>query len=142
MKDFLLILFFSKTLLLTPSTVKIFGEYVLVPESTLTAITSGASIQIDITKFSSLINVKEKGIIETRKYLTSVIPKGSVLATLYSKNISVTLANQNFSISNDNAYLMLSSKQGIPVGVEFDKVVITSKVPLSGVKIYWRNYTK
>lgn len=140
MKVFLLILFFSKTLLLTPDSVNFIGELELIPKEPLTAITSGASLQVDVSNFAKGINIKEKGIVESRKLLKELIPEGSVNAILYSKDLEVPLNDNGFTLSNDGATLVLSTKTGVPVDVEFVKVKISSQIQFNDIKIFWKNF--
>ena len=69
MKEFLLIFLFSKMVLLTPDPVDLYGEKDIYPKDPLTAITSGASIEVDVTDFMGGIGIKETGIVESRKLL-------------------------------------------------------------------------
>ncbi len=140
MKEFLLILFFSKTFLLTPDPVNFIGEMELFPEEPLSAITSGASLQIDVSNFTKGINIKNNGIIESRKLLKEIIPEGSVNAILYSKDGEVPLDESGFALSNSGVILMLSSKTGVPVDIEFDKVKIISRIEFKDVQVYWKNF--
>ena len=116
------------------------GEYELLLEENLTAITSGASLQIDISNFAKGVNIKEKGIVESRELLKEMIPKGSVNAILYSKGKEIPLSDDSFALSNDGAMLVLSSNSGVPVDMEFDKVEIASQIELKGVQVYWKNF--
>lgn len=137
---FLKILFLSKTVLLTINPVTFIGEYELSPKEPLVAITSGASIQIDISNFAPNISIEDAGIVESRELLKNLIPEGSVKAILYSEESTVVLDNSEFALLNDGAMLILSSNKGIPVDVEFKKVKIVSDVKLKDVNIYWKNF--
>lgn len=141
MKEFFLILFFSKTILLTPVPVNISGEMVISPEKPLEAITPGASLEIDVSDFTGRIKMKELGMIEVKKILKERIPEGSVSATLHgAKGEKVLLNESGFSISNDGAKLTLFADQGIPTNVAFHRITITSNSELRGVKVYWKNF--
>ena len=141
MKEFFLILFFSKTVLLTPVPVNISGEMVIRPEKPLEAITSGASLEIDVSDFTGRMKIKETGILEVKQILKEKIPQGSVTATLHgSKGEKVALNESGFSIANDGARLSLYADSGIPTNVAFNKITITSSTELRGVKVYWKNF--
>lgn len=141
MKEFFLILFFSKTILLTPVPVNISGEMVIRPEKLLEAITPGASLEIDVSDFTGRMKMKEMGILEVKEILKEKIPEGSVRATLYgSKGEKVVLNESGFSITNDGAKLTLFADSGIPTNMAFNKITITSNTELRGVKVYWKNF--
>jgi hypothetical protein len=142
MKTFFLILFFGKTILLTPVPVDIVDEFTVdCSKKPLEAITSGAGIDIDVSELSGYMKMKEVGILEMEKRLKEKIPDGSVRAVLYgSKGQRIVLNESGFGFSNNGAWLVLRSDTKIPTTVTFDKVTITSRSKLSGVKIYWRNY--
>lgn len=142
MKAFFLILFFSKTVLLTPVPVDISGEMVIHTNELLEAITPGANIQIDVSDFTGRASLREKGIIELRKSLRGKIPEGSVKAMLHStQGERISLEDAGFAISSDGARIILAAPSGIPTNIFFNKVVITSRVDLRGVRVVWRNYT-
>ena len=141
MKEFFLILFFSKTILLTPVPVNISGEMVIRPEKLLEAITPGASLEIDVSDFTGRMKMKEMGILEVKEILKEKIPEGSVRATLYgSKGEKVVLNESGFSITNDGAKLTLFADSGIPTNMAFNKITITSSTELRGVQVYWKNF--
>lgn len=141
MKEFLLILFFSKMVLLTPDSVDLYGEKDIYPKVPLTAITSGASIEVDVTDFVGGIEIKKVGIVEARKLLEEKIPEGSVKCVLYSSaGDRIYLNDTGYSLSNNAARLTLSASSGVPPNIEFNKVIITSRINLKGVKVYWKNY--
>lgn len=141
MKEFFLILFFSKTVLLTPMPVNISGEMVIRPEKLLGAITPGASLEIDVSEFTGRMKMKEMGIVEVKEILKQKIPEGSVRATLHGSNgEKIALNELGFSISNDGANLILFADSGIPTNAAFNKITITSDTELRGVKVYWKNF--
>ena len=140
MKEFFLILFFSKTVLLTPDPINIHDETFLVPQEPVTAITNGASLRIDVSNLHKDLGIKRGGLTESRVILKKLIPSGSVKAELHSKGEVVTLNQESYSIFNDGAELVLSSEAGIPTNIAFHKIKIISLVNLDGVKISWRNF--
>lgn len=138
--NFIKILVFSKTVLLTPNSVTFVGDYEIQPREPVTAITTGASLQIDISSLSSGISVSERGIIEARESLRDLIPEGSVKAVLYGEEESVLLNDAHFLLSNNGAMIVLSASTGVPVNVEFREIKVSSKLELRNVEIYWKNY--
>lgn len=142
MKEFLLILFFANTILLTPAPINIFGEVEIQLENPIEAITSGASIQIDITDLSGL--GKHLGIVEKRKWIALNFPENSIEAKLVTSNSEeVILVYKGASLINNRQVLLsLYAVVEMPTGVKFSKLAISSKINISGVKVYWRNFTK
>lgn len=141
MKELFLILFFSKTVLLTPVPVNISGEVVIRPEKPLEAITSGASLDIDVIDFIGRIKINEAGIFEIREIIKKKIPEGSVTATLHnSQGEKILLNKSGISKAKDVARLSLYADSGIPTNMAFNKITITSSTELRGVQVYWKNF--
>ena len=141
MKEFFLILLFSKTVLLTAAPVDIFGEKVLVPEEPLNAITQGASIQVDISDYIAPSNLEGVDLAENQKLLNELIPHGSMKAVLFdSEGNQIQLDHIGFSWSPDDTRVILTSASGIPTNLDFNKVLIVCQIDLKGVRVYWKNY--
>lgn len=141
MKEFFLILFFSKTVLLTTAPIDLFGEKILVPDESLNAITQGASIQIDVSDYIAHSNLTGGGLVENQKQLNELIPQGSMKAILFGTDGSQKqLDHIGFSWSPNDTRVVLTSTSGIPTDREFNKVIITSCVNLKSVRVYWKNY--
>jgi len=140
MKEFLLILLFGKSVLLTPVPVVLHGSMELQPEAPIEAITSGASIQIDVSSIVSW-DTKE-GILEFRQRLKKQFPPGSIKAELFGDgNKKTTLTYKgNHLFNKDSVMLSLYGDNGVPTDVEFKKVILTSSIELKGVKVLWKNH--
>jgi len=143
MLDFIFILFFSKTVLLTPDFININSNeknHILNLNKPINAITSGASIQIDITKM--LLYSVKGDIIKTRKSVSNMFPDGSVEAILSTHKGDISLKYEGGSlISNDNVRLALYS-ENIPTDTAFNVVTLKTSVNLEKIKVYWKNYKK
>ena len=140
MKDFIFILFFAKTILLTPDSMSIMrGEVVLEPDEEITAITKGASLQIDVSS-----NFKWSGepIKEFRGEVKKKFPAGTIKAVLFSKNHGEVelVYTGSMLINKDEVLLSLYGVEGVPVDVGFHKVVIFTEIDLEGVKVIWKNH--
>lgn len=143
MKDFFLILFFSKTILLTQNPITMSnGELELKLNEPIEAITSGASIQIDVT--SMLKWDKNEGIKELRKKLDAIFPSGSIKAKLIEDDgMEIDLIYTGSSLINeDNVRLSLYGDGKISVDKEFTSIKLISSVELDEVNVYWKNYKK
>ncbi len=143
MIDFFLILFFSKTVLLTPNFVDIsgnMGEYELYLDEPISAITQGASIQVDVWEMLSVND--DKDVIQIRDAISNRFPDGSIEGTLFGDDKEVrVLFRGGVLVSKDSARLVLSSDK-MPTSVDFSKVFVRSSIELERVRIYWKNYKK
>ena len=134
MKTFFLLLFFSKTLLLTPDPINLSQDWMqIVPQRPLTAITSGATIIIDITSI-----VGEEKNIAT---LERTFPRGTVEAKLIRDDgTEVTLHDGFFAYSEHQCWILLSGDGPVPTSVRFVKVLVRGSPILRGVKVSWKNF--
>ena len=140
MKELFLIVFFGKVILLTPNPIDIDRSIELFLDKPITAITSGASILIDI---SSMVSDKEReSARNSDKELIAMFPPESIVAKLIGNDdYEVMLKfNGGFQVGNDTIELILHAESGIPAGIEFNKVHIQSTIELSSVKVFWKNY--
>lgn len=139
MLDFLRILFFAKTILLTPEPITLFGDAELRPTDPLTAITSGAGIEIDVT--SMLARKQAEGIVEFRSRALEAFPPGSIEARLSGKGTAdVVLRYEGNVIVADNAVVLgLSANPGVPTDAAYDRVALKTTVKLDAVRVSWRN---
>lgn len=137
MKEFFLILFFSKTILLTPGSVDLNNEWTQITlQEPLEAITGGAAIYIDVTKYAGADGSIDK--------LDAIFPQGTVKARLHQKSGQETLLSNSsaYSFEKDKVYLSLDSAGGVPANKEFAELYVRSEKPLSGVSLVWKNYRK
>ena len=137
MKEFFLILFFAKSILLTPSSVDLTSEWTQIPlVEPLEAITSGAVIYVDVTKY-----VNADASIDR---LDSTFPAGTVKARLVQKDGQETLLvnSSAYSFKKDKVYLSLDAAAGVPTDNEYTELFIRSTNPLSGVSLVWTNHRK
>lgn len=143
LKTFLLILFFGKSILLTPDYIDIDKNYTIELSKSISAITSGASIQIDV--FENVKYVKGMDINEFRKKVRVLYPPHSIEATLIEENGNITKLNYGTSgimFNSKSTLLGLYSDTGVPTDREFVKVKIMSKVDLNDVLVTWNKYKK
>lgn len=138
--EFLSILFFAKTVLLTPVPIDLYGDLDMRLRTPLTAITSGASIEVSV---SSMILIREKeGILEFRRRVKSAFPPGAIEAKLIGNDgREVKLRYEgHFAFSHDAVELALTANSGVPENVEFERVVVTSHIKLESVLVSWKNH--
>lgn len=140
MKEFFLILFFSKWVSLTPQPIDIANEIVLSPDKPLTAITGGAGVHIDLSDFAPAVGIKQTGTKESTRILSELIPPEGVRGYLFTgEGQRISLDKAFFSLENDQSWMVLTSSSGIPTGVEFVTLSILSSVEMHGVLVYWKN---
>ena len=140
MKEFFLILFFAKSVLLTPEPFDVLGGVSLTFPESVSAITSGAHIRIDVTR-SLTEDVDLSSIVAVLDHLNSICPDGSVTGTLTAASGQrVILDLCNGSANGKSAELLLSSSSGVPTGIEDAQLEIRSSIDLHGVKVTWQNH--
>ncbi|NOS76177.1 MAG: hypothetical protein HOP36_16895 [Methyloglobulus sp.] len=139
MMTFFRILLFSKVMLLTPEPIDIFGVAEFKLKQPLTAITTGARIEINI---SSMIEPRQAGRSELERRIKSEFPVGSIEATLIGKDKQqVRLRyDANYAYSQNEVELTLAADGGVPINIEFEKLIIVSRIKLKSVLVSWRNY--
>lgn len=126
--------------MLTPAPITLENTSVIEPKKPISAITSGASIEIDV---SNIIKLSQKDDInEFRSKVKKLFPPHSIEARLVQKDgkESTLSYGGNFLINKENTRLSLYSEKGVPTNKEFSKVIITSKIRIKDVKVYWKNY--
>jgi len=136
MKTLLLILFFGKTTLLTLHPVDINTEWIeIIPKKPLTAITSGAALDVDVTPMTGYVSITGG--------LEKIIPKHTVTAELIPESgAPIVITNRGSGHGKDNVFLILGpEKGGMPIDIKFKKIRIRSATPLKQVKVRWRNYS-
>ena len=137
MKEFFLILFFAKSILLTPSSVDLTSEWLRIPlEENLEAITSGAAIYVDVTKHVSTDTSIDE--------LDATFPVSTIKARLVHDDGQETLLDNSsaYSIEEDKVYLSLDATDGVPTGKEFSALYVKSDKPFNGVYLVWMNHRK
>ena len=143
MWKFIIILFFSKTILLTPSAINIDkGEkYVINLNESISAITTGANIQIDVSNMIIKDTLKIN-LIETRRIVSDMFDKGSIQAVLISENDKIMLTYQGETFINENNIRLVLSANKVSIRVDFSAIEMTSDVRLEKIEVFWKNYKK
>lgn len=142
MKEFFLILFFAKSVVLTPEPINIVAEVTLQLPEPVSAITSGAHVRIDVTR-SAPGSVDLADVVDVLEYLDGQFPAGSVTAFLAADSGAVQFLDKvSGSSDGKTAELIVSSSTGVPTGVYFSNLRIVATVPLPTVTVIWQNYKK
>ena len=137
MKEFFLMLFFAKSILLTPGGVDLTHEWLqILLDEPLEAITSGAAIYVDVTKHVDAdISIDE---------LDDTFPPGTIKVRLVREASQDTLLENNsaYTFEEGKVYLNLDAADGVPTDKGFTEMYIQSSKPLGGVSLVWTNYRK
>ncbi|MEW8300238.1 MAG: hypothetical protein AB2712_15485 [Candidatus Thiodiazotropha sp.] len=124
--------------IITPNPIDIGQEPILIKfEEPISAITSGASINIDITPYISSVNISD-GL----KEIVNIFPSGCVVANLNSrKGEVVTLSRSTGSWNGEQKMLNLSSEIGVPTGVKYISMQLSSCKEIKNAVVTWYNYS-
>lgn len=136
LKTFIVILFFGKSILLTPHGINLSTAWQSVPlESRISAITPGAALYIDVTRAAN----------NERNYssLKRMFPSGSLEAKLITENgREIPLHyKEGISFSKKTVSLILDS-ESMPTNIQFARLLVRSNQPLKDVRIVWQNFSK
>ena len=143
MKTFLLILIFGKSILLTPHHIDIKNEIVFELTESISAITSGAYIEIDVTK--NIQYSKKSDISQFRKRVQDLYPPKTIEAILVEKDgfeTKLRYMDQNIMFNDQETLLTLTSEEGFSIDKEFVKIQILSEREIKNALITWINYKK
>jgi hypothetical protein len=138
MIDFILAFLLGHTSLLTPAPVDIRGSQEINLTKPISAVTDGATLQIDV---SSVVSPK-LGPFRVPASVLEAFPKGSITATLSqthgSASVKMVYSGDVMLLSNE-VRILLPPKTSIATRVKFDRITITTSKQLPAVKIYWNN---
>ena len=137
LKILFLLLFFSKTVVLTASPISIDeGWTTLRPKEPLTAITGGAAIYVDVTEYLKPLGLQPFDFAGVAK----VFPEGVVEGRLLTEGGSeIELRNLASSHGNDVIRLIVGPEGSMPTELEFVEVKLRSQVPIDSVRVFWKN---
>ena len=129
---------FGSTIVLTPQGVDLGASPSrIVLDEPIEAISAGAHIMIDITRF-----IKSTNVIDGLNEVDAIFPKGCVTASLISDSSKILLDDSYGGWGGeDSVRLNLSSQMGIPVDVQFTAIEISSCVDIKLAIILWHNYS-
>jgi len=137
MKEFFLMLFFAKSILLTPGGIELTNDWTQIPlDEPLEAVTSGAAIYLDVSaQVDAGLSIDK---------LDETFPAGTVEVRLIQNDGQETLLTNSsaYSFEEGKVYLSLDAADGVPTGKEFTRLYARSAKPLSRVSLVWRNHRK
>jgi hypothetical protein len=135
MKEFFVLLFFSKTSLLTAQPITIDSKCIDVPlKAPLEVLNPGAALQVEVVY------------VATDRWfddLNRLYPKGTVTGTLArTDRTRLPIANSSVARGQKSSYLLLTPKEGYRSDDKFSALQLCSAVSLSGVRVLWQNASK
>jgi hypothetical protein len=143
MIEFIKMLLFAKSVLLTPEPINIeVGRLDIQLKEPISAVTTGAALYIDVY---SMLPIDSRGIHSARSWLSQEVCEGCIQAILHEQfgTEEVTLRFDGSSSWGDGRFfLILSADEGIPLKTKYHKIVLETEVGLEGVVMVWRNHRK
>jgi hypothetical protein len=137
------ILLLAKAFLLTSHPIDIKPDSAVTFSKEISALNPGAAVHVDVSSMmprSAMVDIST-----TRQWVPSHIPRGSLKATLYcpecNGNVHLTF-NGHTSWDGKTMRVILDRKGGVPPGVKFTKVEVSSEVELRQVLVQWVNHGK
>jgi len=137
---FLKLLIFSKTVLITPNAIDIEKEYTILLNKPISAITKGASLQIDVS--GMLSKHKDIDVISSRYIVKKEIEVENIKIYLYSNKLDEAILLKYQGISwggKNNIRIIFGDVENIKTDISFQKIKIETVQPLKKIKIYWVN---
>ena len=133
------ILIFGGSTLLTPEPIDINTDILTIkPESSIEAITKGASINIDVSQY-----IYSEKMTDGFKEIKEKFPQGCITATLISeKGVKVVLSKSSGRWGGSTKMLNLHAADGVPTNIEFNKIELLSCKEIQNTKVTWYNYSK
>lgn len=143
MKEYLLILLFGKTVILTPEPITLNDENLIFSEEKLDVLTSGANLSIDITHFleSKNIDIRNDFFVDDFKEIEKILPSGTFSVEISNESTSYKLNRKGYSYK-ENEIKLIFYNSSLPEGFKFHSLEIATKVQLENVLIFWQNYSK
>lgn len=142
MSALLKLFFFSKVVLLTQTSLSVDAgiPHELLLDDPISAITSGAGVVIDVTEEVGLLGGED--VLQIRSLIKKRFPPGAIEIVLRGDDVKLDIPYTGLTIvGNDYAAIKISDTS-IPIGVEFDKLVLKSTTDLRSITVYWRNFKK
>lgn len=139
MWEFIQSLFLAKLLLLAGPGDFASGTHKIDLSEPISAISSGASLRLDIT---GMVPGEHRSLPASRKWIEQTFPADAIRATLESsdgRKVDLSFEGSS-SWEPGSIQLILSASAGVPKGVEFSSVVLSTEMDLKQVTLTWANY--
>ena len=139
-RDILFGLLFGKSVLLTPVPIDLVGTTELRLNPPIEAVTSGASLEIDV---SSQVT-PSRDFLGAFARVEKAFPLKTVKAELIrsAANEVTPLIYVGPTASDTNVYLKLRSLNEMPTGLKFDTLRITTENEIKSARVYWSNFSR
>jgi hypothetical protein len=144
MWQFLQILFFGGTVLITPMPVDVTDSWLEIHlKEPVEALNSGATLQVDVTSIVPPTKPDGHDAIDRLAIATERFPNGCVEARLVTKEQrEVMLTNVSPSVSSTQTFLLLTNAAGMPTDLKFSNVFVRASCPISATHVYWHNFSE
>lgn len=133
-------LFLGGTTLITPNPIEIGDKWItLTPKETLTAINSGATLDIDVTTvLPSSINA-----VDRLSQGQILFPTGCAQAQLITGGgKTVSLRTTGVAASNTQTFLLLSADAGLTTDMDFSTIRLRADCGVKSTFVYSSNFSK
>jgi hypothetical protein len=140
MKEFLMTLLFSKTMLLTPTPITLEASWnVIVLEAPLSAVNRGAAVYVDVTSYVQAATSSSHQ--NDLSYYQQLFPADSMRAELAtSDGVPIKLVRSGFVYRPDQIRLKLApSDSSMPTDKKFSSLRIWSDRTIGDAKVIWQN---
>lgn len=133
-----MVLLFSNIIQLNNAPIDISKELEIKLKKPISALTFGASVEIDITQMLDKKTIKSLDILLLKTVIEKKFPQGSVRAILQNNKQSIVLQH-NGGMIIDNGSVRLRLYGDVPTSVDFNNLKILTDVELKQVYIFWKN---
>jgi hypothetical protein len=133
------ILLFGATVVVHPGPIEIGAEPIVVtPQTPLTAITSGANLDLDVTSYFPT----SETLVERFRRADVLFPSECAHVTLMTRDgKSVLLTSNGISVGEKDIRLVFSAKGGVPEDPGYVRIELSSQCPIKGKDLRWHNAT-
>ena len=133
------ILIFGGSTILTAEPVDINTKILTIkPESSIEAITNGASLNIDVSQY-----ILAEKMTDGFKEINEKFPQGCITATLITEHgEKVVLSKSSGRWGGAKKMVNLHAQNGVPTDIEFNKIELSSCKEIKTTKVTWYNYSK
>lgn len=137
MKEFLMLLFFHKTLLLTPVPIELAAGVEHRIQGSVSAINAEASFQVQIP----LLPPKASELPDFERKLRVTYPPGTIEVVASTKaGQSIRFTNrETFTYSTDDVRLIITSASPVPTDTSLERITIRATMAIPGTRVYWEN---
>ena len=138
--ELLKIMLFSSQTVINPTPINVTEPAIIIKlNKPISAINSGASIEVDITNLMG----KYENVIAGLDKISEAYPKGCLKGQLTATDGAIVLLDETGgAVGQNNSYVIFHTFRPIPTDIEFSEVKVSSCNPMPEVTLVWRNSRK